>query len=45
MKLSERVRLDTKRKKSNENYYFFSPVSMVTGFEFFLPKSLQKSLK
>ena len=45
MKLSERVRLDTTRKKSNGNPYFFLPVSMVTGFEIFLPKTPQKSLK
>ena len=45
MKLSERVSLDTTRKKSNGNPYFFLPVSMVTGFDFILPKTLQKSLK
>ena len=35
MKLSERVRLDPKRRKSNGNPYFLLPVSMVTGFKIF----------
>ena len=35
MKLSERVRLDPKRKKSNGNPYFFLPVSTVTAFKIF----------